>query len=124
MMGTLLPSEYSLEQNFPNPFNPSTTIQFSIPERSFVTLEIFNALGEKITTLVSEELNAGNHKYEWNPETQPGGVYFYKLSTNSFQQTKKLVLIEVIIFMEAQSPLSLKSERGFFILNKASFLFE
>ena len=92
--GNILPSEYSLEQNFPNPFNPSTTIQFSIPEPSFVTLEIFNALGEKITTLVSKELNAGNHRYEWNPETQPGGIYFYKLSTNSFQQTKKLVLLK------------------------------
>jgi hypothetical protein len=90
----IIPSEYSLEQNYPNPFNPSTTIQFSIPEQAFVKLEIFNALGEKITTLVSKELNAGNHKYEWNPETQPGGVYFYKLSTNSFQQTKKLVLLK------------------------------
>lgn len=90
----ITPSEYSLEQNYPNPFNPSTTIQFSIPEQSFVTLEIFNTLGEKVTTLVSKELNAGNHKYEWSPETQPGGIYFYKLSTNSFQQTKKLVLLK------------------------------
>ncbi len=89
-----IPSDFILEQNYPNPFNPSTTIQFSIPEKSFVKLEIFNSLGEKITTLVSKELNAGNHKYEWNPETQTGGVYFYKLSTNSFQQTKKLVLLK------------------------------
>ena len=90
----IIPSEYSLEQNYPNPFNPSTTIQFSIPEQSFVTLEVFNALGEKVTTLVSKELNAGNHKYEWITGTQPGGIYFYKLSTNSFQQTKKLVLLK------------------------------
>ncbi len=90
----IIPSEYSLEQNYPNPFNPSTTIQFSIPEPSFVTLEIFNALGEKITTLVSKELNAGNHKFEWSSTIQPAGIYFYKLSTNSFQQTKKLVLLK------------------------------
>ncbi|HEY6437780.1 MAG TPA: T9SS type A sorting domain-containing protein [Ignavibacteriaceae bacterium] len=89
-----IPSEYMLEQNYPNPFNPSTTIQFSIPEQSFVTLEIFNTLGEKVTTLVSKELNAGNHKYDWINGTQPGGVYFYKLSTNNFQQTKKLVLLK------------------------------
>ena len=89
-----IPSEYTLEQNYPNPFNPNTTIQFSIPEQSFVTLEIFNVLGEKITTLVLKELNAGTHKYEWSPGTQPGGIYFYKLSTNNFQQTKKLVLLK------------------------------
>jgi hypothetical protein len=88
------PADFVLEQNYPNPFNPSTTTQLSIPERSFVTLEIFNALGEKMTTLVSKELNAGNHKYDWSPETQPGGIYFYKLSTNNFQQTKKLVLLK------------------------------
>jgi photosystem II stability/assembly factor-like uncharacterized protein len=90
----IIPTEYSLEQNFPNPFNPSTTIQFSIPEQSFVTLEIFNALGEKITTLVSKEFNAGNHKYEWNPETQPGGIYFYKLQAGNFTVTKKMILIK------------------------------
>ncbi len=90
----IIPSEYSLEQNFPNPFNPSTTIQFSIPEQSFVTLEIFNALGEKITTLVSKELNAGNHKYDWIVENIPSGIYLYKLKTPSFSESKKMTLLK------------------------------
>lgn len=93
-----IPSEYNLEQNYPNPFNPTTTIQFSIPEQSFVKLEVFNALGEKVSTLVEEELTAGSYKYEWNAESATGGltsgIYFYKLSTNNFEQAKKLVLLK------------------------------
>ncbi len=89
-----IPSDFILEQNYPNPFNPSTTIQFSIPEQSFVTLEIFNALGEKITTLVSKELNAGNHNYDWKVENMPSGIYLYKLQAGSFVETKKLVLLK------------------------------
>lgn len=89
-----IPSNYSLEQNYPNPFNPNTTIQFSVPEQSFVKLEIFNSLGEKISTLVSEELNAGNYKYEWNAENLSSGIYYYKLMGDNFTQTRKLVLLK------------------------------
>lgn len=89
-----IPTEYKLEQNYPNPFNPSTTIQFSIPEESFLRLEIFNSLGEKVSTLVSEELNAGSYKYEWNAMNLASGIYFYKLSANEFSQTKKLTLLK------------------------------
>lgn len=89
----IIPSEYSLEQNYPNPFNPSTTIQFSIPEQSFVKLEVFNALGEKVTTLVSEELNAGSYKYGWNAEGLPSGIYFYKLQADNFVEAKKMILM-------------------------------
>jgi hypothetical protein len=89
-----IPSEYLLEQNYPNPFNPTTTIQFSIPEPSFVRLEVFNSLGEKITTLVAEELNAGNYKFDWNAEGLSSGIYFYKIWTTSFEQTKKLILLK------------------------------
>jgi hypothetical protein len=89
-----IPSDYILGQNYPNPFNPTTTIQFSIPKQSFVKLEVFNALGEKVTILVSEELNAGNYNYEWNATNLPSGIYFYRLSTIEFVQTKKLVLLK------------------------------
>lgn len=96
-----IPSKFILEQNYPNPFNPSTTIQFSIPEQSFVRLDIFNALGEKITTLVSEELNAGNYKYEWKadnlPDSKaglPSGIYLYRIQTSSFAESKKMILIK------------------------------
>ncbi|NWG28791.1 MAG: T9SS type A sorting domain-containing protein [Ignavibacteriaceae bacterium] len=88
-----IPNDYQLEQNYPNPFNPSTTIQFSIPEQSFITLEIFNALGEKVSSLVSEELNAGTYKYEWKAGNLSSGVYYYKLIANDFSQTKKLILL-------------------------------
>jgi len=89
-----IPTEYLLEQNYPNPFNPSTTIQFSIPEQSFVMLEVFNSLGEKVSTLVSEELSAGNYKYEWNAANLPSGIYLYKLQTTSFSESKKTILIK------------------------------
>ena len=98
----IIPSEYSLGQNYPNPFNPSTTIQFSIPERSFVTLEVFNALGEKITTLVSEEKNAGNYEVSFDASSLPNrqgsaltsGIYLYKLQTPTFTESKKMALLK------------------------------
>jgi hypothetical protein len=99
---------FELGQNYPNPFNPTTTIEFSIPKAEFVTLKIYNILGEEVTTLVSERLTAGQYKYQWDASGLPSGVYFYKLeavhpSTSSpkesgqagqgFVQTKKMLLI-------------------------------
>jgi hypothetical protein len=89
-----IPTEYNLEQNYPNPFNPITTIQFSLPEQSFVRLEVFNALGEKVSTLVSEELNAGNYKHEWNAENLSSGIYFYRMNTDKFSEIKKMILLK------------------------------
>jgi len=89
-----IPTEYVLFQNYPNPFNPSTTIQFSIPEESFVKLEVFNALGEKVSTLVSETLSGGKYEYEWSAANLPGGIYYYRLIANGFEETKKLVLLK------------------------------
>jgi len=88
-----IPKTYALEQNYPNPFNPSTSILFSIPEQSFVSLEIFNSLGEKVSTLVSDELNAGNYKYEWNAATLSSGIYLYRLRTPQYSETKKMILL-------------------------------
>ena len=89
-----IPDNYYLEHNYPNPFNPSTTIQFSIPEQSFVKLEVFNSLGEKVSTLASENLKAGTYEFEWNAKGLSSGVYFYRLSTENFNQTKKLLLMK------------------------------
>ena len=89
-----IPEEYSLMQNYPNPFNPSTTIQFSIPAEGFVSLNIFNALGENVSTLVSENLNAGTYKYDWKASNLTSGIYFYSLTANNFKQTRKLVLMK------------------------------
>ena len=89
-----LPQTFRLEQNYPNPFNPFTTIEFSIPYRSYVTLEVYNSLGEKITTLVAQELNAGRHKINWDAKEYESGIYFYRLKSNGFTKTKKLILLK------------------------------
>ncbi len=89
-----VPRDYLLMQNYPNPFNPSTTINFSIPEASFVSLIVFNSLGEKVTILVSKELNAGDYKYDWNAAGLTSGIYFYRIQAGSFIETKKMILLK------------------------------
>jgi len=90
-----------LHQNYPNPFNPTTTIEFSLPRTEFVTLKIFNILGEEVAVLVAERLLAGRYKYEWDASTVASGVYFYKLwvsnpsgKTGNFDQTRKMLLLK------------------------------
>jgi hypothetical protein len=93
-----VPENYSLSQNYPNPFNPVTKIKFSIPPskgaRGMTQLIIYDILGREITTLVNEQLNPGIYKVEWDGSNYPSGVYFYKLITNEFSETKKMVLIK------------------------------
>jgi len=86
-------SSFVLDQNYPNPFNPSTTIRFGIPQRSLVTLKIFDLLGRELQTLVSEELNAGIFDVEWDAGRFASGVYLYKLQAGEFVQTRKLLLL-------------------------------
>jgi hypothetical protein len=88
-----LPVVYSLEQNYPNPFNPTTTIQFSLPRATYVTLNIYNPLGQEVAQLVSQQMSAGTYTTEWNASDSPSGVYFYRLQAGSFTRTKKLVLL-------------------------------
>jgi hypothetical protein len=88
-----LPSHFELGNNFPNPFNPSTTISFSLPTKSFVTLKLFDALGREVSTLVSEELPVGTYSRQWNAANMSSGIYFYRLQASSFIETKKLVLL-------------------------------
>lgn len=87
------PRELALFPNYPNPFNPSTNITFSLPARSFVSLEIYDLLGRKIKTLVNQELSAGQNVRTWNAADAPSGIYFCRFKVGSFVQTKKLVLI-------------------------------
>jgi hypothetical protein len=89
-----LPEIYSLEQNYPNPFNPSTSIQFRIPENSFVSLKIYNVLGKEVSTLMNEEKNAGTYEVNFNASALSSGVYFYKLEAGNFVQTKKMILMK------------------------------
>ena len=88
-----VPKKYSLSQNFPNPFNPSTSIEYVLAERSFTSLKIYNVLGEEVATLVSEVKSPGIHKAEWSADGFSSGVYFYRLQTRDFAQTRKLILL-------------------------------
>ncbi|MGE5805376.1 MAG: T9SS type A sorting domain-containing protein, partial [Ignavibacteria bacterium] len=89
-----LPIEFSLFQNFPNPFNPATKIRYTIPSKQFVTLKVFDLLGREAATLVNEEKPAGAYEVEFNGRNLSSGIYFYQLKTGSFVQTKKLILLK------------------------------
>ena len=94
-----IPTQFALHQNYPNPFNPSTQISFDIPEGSeLVSLNIYNILGKKVSTLLNNVVNPGKHKIEWNAKDNEGnpvasGIYFYELSSSSFTARKKMLLI-------------------------------
>jgi len=87
-----VPIEYILSQNFPNPFNPSTTIKYQILELSFVTLKVYDVLGNEITILVNEEKPVGSYEVSWNASNLPSGIYYYQLASGSFVETKKMVM--------------------------------
>ena len=89
-----VPEKYSLSQNYPNPFNPSTTISFSLPERTNVVLSVYNELGEKVAVLFNGNKEAGMHNVEWNASKFGSGVYFYELKTEKFSSVKKLILMK------------------------------
>jgi hypothetical protein len=86
--------DYSLSQNYPNPFNPTTNISFSIPMKSKVELNVYNTLGQKVTTLVNEQKDAGNHIVVFNASNLPSGVYFYRISADNYSETRKLILLK------------------------------
>ncbi len=89
-----IPNNYFLRHNYPNPFNPTTTIEFGIPESQFVTLVVYNLLGEQVGLLVNENLSAGNYKTNWDAEEFPSGIYIYKLSAGEFSQSNKMILMK------------------------------
>ena len=92
------PKSFSLGQNYPNPFNPTTTISFSIPQQSYVEIKVYNTIGYEITTLINEQKAAGNYTIEWNGKnkigrTMPSGLYLYRIKSESYQKTNKMLLI-------------------------------
>lgn len=91
---SVAPKEFNLFQNYPNPFNPLTIIEFDIPRKGFIKLTIFDVLGQEITKLVNQDMIPGNYKIDWDASNYPSGVYFYKLETSDFNQTKKMILIK------------------------------
>ena len=89
-----VPKEYALFGNYPNPFNPSTTIKFAVPEESFIKLEVYNTLGESVNTLVAETLTAGIYSVDWNAADLSSGIYIYRIQAGSFVETKKMILMK------------------------------
>ncbi len=93
-VGSGFPDVYSLSQNYPNPFNPATTIDFTIPKSGLVTLKIYNLLGQEVTSLVNEEMKAGNYRVNFNANGLASGVYFYQLTAGSSNSVKKFTLLK------------------------------
>ena len=89
-----VPKSFSLSPNYPNPFNPNTKIKFQIAKLGNAKLIIYDALGREVTTLVNERLQPGMYEAEWDASSYPSGVYFYKLESSSYAETKKMVLIK------------------------------
>ncbi|MCK9425286.1 MAG: T9SS type A sorting domain-containing protein [Ignavibacteriaceae bacterium] len=93
-LGNTIPTVYMLEQNYPNPFNPETSIRFSIPQESFVTVKVFNTLGEEVMTLVNEQKTAGVYNASFKANNLTSGIYFYTIKANDFTSTKKMILMK------------------------------
>lgn len=88
------PDEYKLYNNYPNPFNPTTVLSYSLPQSSFTTLKIYDVIGNEVAVLVNEMQTAGIHQVVFNAVDLPSGVYFYSLQAGSFNQTKKMILMK------------------------------
>ena len=93
------PSEFSLSQNYPNPFNPSTNIEFGLSKAAHVKLDIFNIVGQKVRTLVDEEMKAGKYVVDWDGKDEQGnsvssGIYFYRMKAEDFSDMKKMLLVK------------------------------
>lgn len=93
------PSDFSLAQNYPNPFNPTTTIEYFLPSASNVRLTVYNISGQVVTTLIKGRRSSGNHSHDWdgygsNGSRAASGVYFYRLQTDQFTETRKMILLK------------------------------
>ena len=89
-----LPTVYKLYNNYPNPFNPSTTIKYDLPNNTFVKLSVYDVLGKLVTELVKQDMTAGRYEANWDASSYASGAYFYKLETKSFTDMKKMILVK------------------------------
>ena len=88
-----IPSSFALEENYPNPFNPTTAISYQLSANGLVSLKVFNLLGQEVAVLVNEEKPAGTYRATWDAGKMPSGVYFYRLNAGEFVETKKMILL-------------------------------
>ena len=89
-----LPKEFNLYQNYPNPFNPTTTITFDLPKQSHVILKVYNILGQEVSTLINETKKSGSYKINFNASALSSGVYLYRIQTDDFTRSKKMILLK------------------------------
>ena len=89
-----IPVRFAMYQNYPNPFNPVTKIKFDIPKSGNTKIIIYDALGRQVTELINQHLNPGKYEADWDASNFPSGVYFYKLNSEFYSETKKMVLIK------------------------------
>jgi len=89
-----VPEKFSLSQNYPNPFNPVTNLEFGISDLGFVSLKVYDILGNEIETLVNENLSAGSYSVEWDAANYPSGTYFYRITTENFTDVKRMMLVK------------------------------
>jgi len=90
----LIPTTYNLSSPYPNPFNPTTTISFSIPQLGTVSLNIYDITGKLVTTLINEQLNIGYHSIDWDGTNQSSGMYLVKMESGEYVETQKLLLVK------------------------------
>ena len=93
-ISSIIPAEFRLHNNYPNPFNPETNIKFEIPGSSLVIITIYDLLGNKITTLLNQHLSAGVYKVNWIATNLASGIYFYRMESKDFIDTKRMVLLK------------------------------
>src|SRR5690349_15907336 len=93
-VSTVIPKEYFVNPNYPNPFNPVTKIKFGLPKESFVKITVFDILGREVSVLANEQLKAGEFEVDWIATSFPSGVYFYRIEAGSFVKTAKMMLIK------------------------------
>ncbi len=89
-----VPTSFELSQNYPNPFNPSTSIKYSIPKNSFVSIKVYDIIGNEVRSLVNQDKAAGSYEIKFDASNMPSGVYFYSIQAGSFSQTKKMILMK------------------------------
>jgi hypothetical protein len=90
----LQPTGYTLSQNYPNPFNPTTTIEFSLPQSAFVTLKVYDVLGQEVALLANETKAAGAYRATFDAHNIPSGTYFYSLQAGSYSEVKRMVILK------------------------------
>jgi hypothetical protein len=94
LIGNSVPPHYKLYENYPNPFNPITKIKFDLPEKDFVNLTVYDITGRKIVELANQNFNAGSYELLWNANNISSGIYFYRMTTSKFAETKRMAFIK------------------------------